>query len=174
MCLSNGKYERQVASLFSKQLHDFGMINDEKQRVFMGGIGMKHVMRALIILLIAGVVAGGLYALSTTAFAQSLAPERGGHHHHDEERFASRDGNGLLESGMTGQDDGDNDFRQGTAFDGDGAFGDDDVSRRDRHGRDEGFSLTEVLAGAGGHLLLLGLIVGIVVMLRRGLRLIQG
>lgn len=135
---------------------------------------MKHVMRALIILLIAGVVAGGLYALSTTAFAQSLAPERGGHHHHDEERFASRDGNGLLESGMTGQDDGDNDFRQGTAFDGDGAFGDDDVSRRDRHGRDEGFSLTEVLAGAGGHLLLLGLIVGIVVMLRRGLRLIQG
>lgn len=120
---------------------------------------MAHITRRLLlILLAAGVVAGGLYLFSLTAMAQSLVPERGGRPPAGE--LAERERETVLESERSRPEDYDDDEREEH---------DEREGHDERGDHDEEASFIEALPGIVGKGVLVALVVAGVVFIPKGI-----
>ena len=112
----------------------------------------QTALRILIILLAAGVIAGGVYAFSITPAAQALAPARGNH------SPSTDDGSAATQADIAAQPS-NHDTRAA------GGGGRRQGSDHDAH--DEAGSWLDALLGIGKHLAQLALVFAVVVLLSK-------
>jgi hypothetical protein len=107
-----------------------------------------HVIRVLLIILVAGLVSGGLYAFSQTSMAASITPQRG---EHGPPPFLRGEEGGAYDRGAWPAD------REGHRSEGHRSEG-----REGGHHHRDGISVTDLLAGLGKDMGIIALVVLVV------------
>lgn len=121
--------------------------------------------RLLLILLAAAVIAGGLYAFSTTSMAQALAPARGEGRAPASDMAADAD-RGFAADGEQRDFTGDGEDR-GFAADGDRHRAHFERGRDATEGQREGFSFTRTLTDVVMHIGVIALVIAFIFGIRK-------